>query len=112
MKQYYEWKSKRVTTPKKPAKNPTQYTHYQQIDNFEIYPNPNNGQFVVAAKLAQEKDVEIQVYNTLGQLITKSILKNVSVINEEINISNTSSGMYYINILSDNEIQTKIISKK
>ena len=84
----------------------------QQIDNFEIYPNPNNGQFVVAAKLAQEKDVEIQVYNTLGQLITKSILKNVSVINEEINISNTSSGMYYINILSDNEIQTKIISKK
>lgn len=73
------------------------------IDNkrFKIYPNPNNGKFIVVT----ENNVKIEILNVLGNIIYQS--NNTSI--QEIDLSFVENGIYIININSDNERFTEKI---
>jgi hypothetical protein len=73
------------------------------IDNkrFKIYPNPNNGKFIVVT----ENNVKIEILNVLGNIIYQS--NNTSTL--EIDLSFVENGIYIININSDNERFTEKI---
>ena len=73
------------------------------IDNkrFKIYPNPNNGKFIVVT----ENNVKIEILNVLGNIIYQS--NNTST--QEIDLSFVENGIYIININSDNERFTEKI---
>lgn len=66
---------------------------------ISIYPNPNNGNFTV--KLGVEK-ATINVYNALGRLVYSR--KDASEF-EELNLD--TKGLYFIEIRTDNAVETR-----
>ncbi len=60
------------------------------VNQITIYPNPNNGEFVISA----DKEMSLNLINELGQVV-KQI--NVSDKNDhKVSISNLSNGIYFI----------------
>ncbi len=77
-------------------------------NNFRLYPNPNNGNFMVKC---QEKIESIKLYNNLGQIV-----KSFSRVNSKqftINETMIEKGVYFVNISTQNEsiIRQVIINK-
>ncbi len=60
---------------------------------FKVFPNPSDGIFTVE-KISLSQ-VELQIFNQLGQEVYKSVLNNQST---EVNLSYLSSGIYLIKI--------------
>ena len=70
------------------------------VDNsleLNIYPNPNNGSFVVESFNDEEANLTVRIHNTLGQMIYSSSEQHVSgKYNSVINIRQFPSGVYYV----------------
>src|ERR1035437_186592 len=75
--------------------------------DFSIYPNPNNGTFTITT---QEKEYEIIISNLIGECIYRQISKST---NQQIDLSEAKSGIYFLNIKTENGIANKklIINK-
>jgi VWFA-related protein len=75
------------------------------LSNLSIYPNPNTGVFNVTGI---NEPVVIHVLNTSGQMI-ESLTTNQSI---EINLSNLAKGIYYLKVISEQDVRIeKIIIK-
>lgn len=71
------------------------YSHIEAVtieNQLLIEPNPNNGQFTLYGLDKNQKN-DIAIYNLFGQKIFEISTDNVQ---EEINISDLSSGLYYL----------------
>jgi len=81
------------------------------ISNISINPNPAKDNVNIQFFLPSSKNVTISVYNSLGAMVysdNKGDLNGSQSIN--LNISNLSKGIYYINIQTgDNNISNKLI---
>lgn len=76
--------------------------------NFEIYPNPGNGEFKIITNYNMEFTIDL--YNSVGQLI----YKNAPITNNQtLNLSNQSDGLYYF-VLStkDFNLYKKVVLKR
>jgi hypothetical protein len=89
-------------------------TSIQQIDSpayqFGIFPNPNNGEFIVTlGKLTDNTYIEI--YNNLGQLISHDRLQSVST---KVNMLWEADGIYHVRINQDGQLvyKTKLLKSK
>lgn len=71
-------------------------------DQFSIYPNPVNDSFSIVTDISYKK---IEIYNQLGQKVAVFHNKN------NYSLAELPSGIYYINILSKNNILTRKIIK-
>lgn len=79
------------------------------INNLTIYPNPSNGIFNI---MAQNLLIEnIEVYDVLGKQIDVK-MNNQNNSNLVLDLSNASTGIYFVKIKSNNQIVTKKITKK
>jgi len=75
------------------------------LSNLAVYPNPNTGLFTVTGI---NEPVVIHVLNTSGQMI-ESLTTNQSI---EINLSNLAKGIYYLKVISEQDVRIeKIIIK-
>ena len=74
----------------------------KENSRFSIYPNPATNRFSINGDLT--KDAWVQILNYNGQLVKKIDQLNVS---SQINISNLTSGIYFVNILMNNTISTQ-----
>lgn len=76
-------------------------------DVFYTYPNPSKGAFTIKGKIENNYPVDIEVINTVGQIIyvTQATPVNNSLY-QEIVLPNASSGMYYLRLRTANETQT------
>lgn len=75
--------------------------------DFNVYPNPNKGQFTLNLTTQNTTDLRISITNIHGQeVFVKNNFDNINVINEEINIGNVK-GVYFVNIITNNEVVTK-----
>ena len=82
------------------------------VEKFEVYPNPNNGAFVVDIQLNQVQDVRISIIDVLGRELFSS-LQNGDIINYPITISSYSAGVYLIRIQGDSlDMSKRIILEK
>ncbi|MDO9000102.1 MAG: PKD domain-containing protein [Bacteroidota bacterium] len=80
--------------------------------NYEIYPNPNNGQFELKLNNSRNEIVKIKVYSLIGELVYETDTKNDNLI-KNINLSDVSNGVYFIKVNSNNkELTKKIIIAK
>lgn len=64
--------------------------------NIKLFPNPNNGVFIVLTPLLNSK---MSIYNISGKLVYESIIQNKELIN--IDVQDLSNGIYFFNIMSD-----------
>lgn len=76
-----------------------------KINNIEIavYPNPNNGSFIVELISQPTECFEIQIINQVGITLLKKCIDN----KEEIIIPNAQPGIYFVIVESDNKISTQ-----
>ena len=70
-----------------------------------MYPNPANGNKIY---FNLKKDVNVNIYNVLGKLITS---EKVNTNNNSIDISNFSKGIYLLKINSGKRFITKKLIK-
>jgi len=78
--------------------------------NLIVYPNPNDGKFMIDLSSKIPIDGQLQIHNNIGQLLMTKSIKFNSSYNESFDMNNLSKGVYYIRLLTDNEVLTgKII---
>lgn len=71
-----------------------------ELSGFDVYPNPNNGSFVISAPYT----ANYSIMNAAGQLISEG---QTSAGNTQIDLSNYSNGLYFVRLQSNN--QTSVI---
>jgi Zn-dependent metalloprotease len=74
------------------------------MSSFGIYPNPNNGNFMLKSPV--NTTYSVLIYNTLGEVVYSQ--KNSSSTLLDIDLTKQSTGIYFIQINSD----SKFFSKK
>ena len=72
-------------------------------NNFIVFPNPSNGTFNLSWSIPGDADVT--VYNYLGKQVLKN--KNIKRTTHSIDLSNMSSGLYFIKVNIDGKQATK-----
>ncbi|MBI4647685.1 MAG: T9SS type A sorting domain-containing protein, partial [Bacteroidia bacterium] len=71
------------------------------INGVILYPNPNNGIFMLSFTAPETKIRQFEIFNSLGELILK--YNNVAKSNYLIDISKNNCGIYYVKILYENK---------
>ena len=70
-------------------------------NNIEIFPNPNQGEFILRLSSAQADKVYIIIYNTLGEVVYSGYENRTSpktIISLKLNLS---GGLYYVQVRSE-----------
>ena len=81
-----------------------------QTSNIIIYPNPNNGEFNLDLSAINAKNINISIYDIVGQLVYN---QSADAINNKISMSQLQNGTYFLKINADNKTVTqKIIINK
>ena len=84
-----------------------------EIENslyYNIYPNPSSGDVFVELQLENDADVEIRVFNAIGELISFDKLIHISDHRYLINCSEYAGGIYYVHLLTEEEMFVNKIS--
>jgi len=86
-------------------------TNSMRVSNLGIYPNPASDFVQVKMNLENETDVEMSIFNNLGQAI---LTKDFGEIGKgqnsfELNVNNLETGIYFLQIRTDENIETKQI---
>ncbi len=69
-----------------------------ELENFAIYPNPNNGNFTIKFNSLMSNDVNVEVFDIRGRKILSNTFSNSGNFNENINLGHVQSGMYLVNV--------------
>lgn len=88
-------------------------TGFEEISLEEavrLFPNPNNGEFKLSINFLTEQNVEVSLYNTIGEQLEVRTLNNTSSTVIDFNLSSKAGGFYFVNIKTDNGSITKRIS--
>lgn len=74
-----------------------------QLLNFTMYPNPSED--MISFQLPSDTNkAQVTIFDYLG----KSLLKqNISTLNKNLDVSNLSSGIYFVRIQTDSKVGTK-----
>jgi hypothetical protein len=81
---------------------------------ISVYPNPNDGKFIVAFNSQQSAKANIEVYNILGEQVLAASLDNTKTQNS-IDMSVQSNGVYLYRVITENGIllgQGKLVVQK
>ena len=83
-------------------------------NNMSVYPNPNNGSFTVSIELDKATDIEITVYNIVGQKVHYKKAENTANGTYKIDLTNQTNGIYFIQLKTpfSTEVKPLIISSK
>ncbi|MFK7934550.1 MAG: PA domain-containing protein [Saprospiraceae bacterium] len=63
---------------------------------FSVFPNPAKDLATVSFELAETTDVQVQVINSLGQVLQSNVVKNASNGTLELNLTNLAAGIYTV----------------
>ena len=78
------------------------------LQDFNLFPNPNNGTFNIQFSPKSEK-VNVVVHDIRGRQIFEKNYTNTGLFNEEIHLSNVQSGIYMVTVIDGNQKQVKKI---
>ncbi len=65
-----------------------------ELNDISIFPNPSNGVFTVSS--LEVAEYKIEVINVLGELISTSLVHGM--LNEKFNMSDFTSGLYFVKV--------------
>jgi hypothetical protein len=83
---------------KKITATPNGIAHYANLNSLSVYPNPNNGNFVLNYTTSSNAVVKISVTDILGQEVYAAQQNNTGRTVQEINLSNAVSGTYFVHV--------------
>ncbi|KAF2514547.1 zinc-dependent metalloprotease [Flavobacterium foetidum] len=73
--------------------------------NFALYPNPNKGNFSIQFESNSNTGVKILVHDILGRTVYSADFESVADFNQNIQLPNPTSGIYFVTII-DGERRT------
>ncbi|PTT16551.1 propanediol utilization protein, partial [Flavobacterium sp. HMWF030] len=77
---------------------------------FILYPNPNKGNFTIQFKSDSINRVHIYVHDALGKKVYSNSFDSTDYFNQNIQLSNVSSGIYLVTVIDgDRRTVKKII---
>ncbi len=79
--------------------------------SFSIYPNPTNNNLNVMLTNSSSENVTVKIFNNIGQLVKTINLGNTTDINQQIDISDLSSGIYMVKTTIGNASASKKLIK-
>ena len=66
---------------------------------ISLYPNPNNGRFVIESDVFELKDVVLEIFNERGQLIwNRNIKDEIGTLRESVELGNAADGLYLLRL--------------
>ncbi len=77
-----------------------------KVNEYLIYPNPNNGQFTIKGALPQ--NTQLQVINTIGQVVY-SVLQENAMDETQLDLSGLPNGLYLLNIIKSSSTTSQKI---
>ena len=77
--------------------------NFDNANNFVLYPNPTTSKIFVTSN---EKFVDVEIYNTIGQKVFSQYLGTI-LHNQELDLSNLSQGTYIVKF--NGELNTKSV---
>ena len=84
------------------------------LDNakFNLFPNPNNGQFQLIIKEAQSELIQVRVRDLAGKIVVQSRVQNNKENRLELDISEMPNGIFMVEIIDgDRRITEKVIKQ-
>ncbi|QXP60985.1 reprolysin-like metallopeptidase [Olleya sp. HaHaR_3_96] len=81
---------------------------FENISNFNVYPNPNNGEFVIAIKNNNlNSNLNVIVYDVRGRRVYTNSFANSNDFNQTIKLDNVESGLYLLKVTDGRSTITK-----
>jgi PKD repeat protein len=79
-------------------------------NSISVYPNPSNGQFTLKIDLIESQIINVELYNTIGQIITTRSVNHTTSSVLNFDITNEANGFYFIKLTTKEGIVTKRIT--
>jgi hypothetical protein len=81
--------------------------------DFSIFPNPSTGEVNISFTLKEAKEIKIELYNSLGQIVKTVSQQKFTSGNNQINFSteNLSKGIYHIKFSVGEDVVTRKLVK-
>lgn len=76
-------------------------------NSVKIYPNPSNGVFELEFDSSIGSNIQVSVSNMSGQIVYSNQIESINTNNKSIDLRDLTSGIYSINIISDNHSVNK-----
>lgn len=93
-----------------PPKTLTNFQESGKTRNvIHIYPNPTNSEFVVSLLLEKYETTKINILTPEGKLVKTKTLSGIDTYKEIFSINDFDSGIYFIQVLSENGISVEKI---
>ena len=80
------------------------------VSSFALSPNPTNGQFLLDVSLSQTSNINLTIYNILGQNVYTSTYRGQEIF-DRLDLSNHPSGTYYVRLYNETGQVTKKLVK-
>lgn len=92
--------------------DPNSVKSIESLEILDVQPNPNKGVFMVTLELSKKEAVQLDIFNIQGQLIQSKSMGDVVNLQEQIDLTNESTGVYLVRLTIGNEIVTKQVVVK
>ena len=69
-----------------------------EVGNIEIYPNPNDGKFILDVDLKESSDLEIRIFDVVGKEVFSRTFDSVSKEKIDFELKNLATGVYYFEV--------------
>lgn len=79
------------------------------LENFTLYPNPNNGNFNIQFNSNSGNEIKVNVHDIRGREIYSKSYTNNGLFNENLQLSNVQSGVYLVTVQDGSIKETKKI---
>jgi len=84
----------------------------KEVENgsfIDVYPNPNNGKFMLRLGIEEGKLVDVEIMNIQGQIVYRDRIQVSSSKDEPVDISSMPSGLYFIRVTDGEQMKFKKI---
>lgn len=83
----------------------------QELQNFNINPNPTNGYFTLSAAFNKTMDANVEIYSIYGELIYSKKFEKSTQINLPIDLTENPAGFYILKLSANQQSISKKIIK-
>lgn len=91
------------------VEDPNHSNNIKTLKILELSPNPTKGYFLINMELSKKEAVQIDIFNIEGKLIQHISKGNIQNLQQAVDLTNESKGIYLVKITVGNESVTKRI---
>ena len=87
--------------------------YYKDKENILLlYPNPTQGYVTISIAMEQKDDVNVKLYNSLGQILKEDVLREqTGRIKHELDLRDLEKGFYMLQVMIGSEKVNKKVIK-